>query len=195
MKNIKKSTLLILSTLTLCAFGIVGSMSWMVTHTLPVQNNFTAASVKPEISEEFNGEVKKNVYIQNQGSVNVYVRAAIELTWIDEDNNIYSVPPQPEHYEMDLNLKSAENTESNWIKAADGYYYYLVDVEPGGVTQNLINECQLVDDVVGPVGYNFCVDVIAQTIQADPDIAVEESWTNSKITVDSNAGELTITAK
>lgn len=195
MKNIKKSTLLIASTLLICTFGILGSASWLAIDTPPIQNNFTAASVKPGISEEFNGEVKKNVYVQNNGSVNVYIRAAIELTWIDSDNNMYSVPPQPEHYEMDLNLRSDTNTESNWIQAADGYYYYLVDVEPNGITQNLINECSLKEDVDGPVGYNFCVDVIAQTIQADPDRAVEESWTNSKIDIDANAGELTITAK
>lgn len=175
--------------------GTSGTVAYLSTNTLSVKNQFKAGVVSPTIIEEFDGEIKQNVVVQNHGDVDVFIRAAIIISWVDEDGNIYGIAPQKEHYTMDLNLRSDENPESNWIRGADGYYYWLKDVEPSGITDNLINKCSLNDDVIGPVGYNFCVEVIAQTIQSNPDNAVEESWENDKVTIDADNGVLMVTDK
>lgn len=141
-----------------------------------VSNGFTAATVDIETKESFDGSVKKDVYIQNNGSAGVYVRAAIVATWQDANGNIYgSAPVQGTDYTL-------TGTDSGWSKAGDGYYYWYTAVGAGKTTGKLIGECA---PVAGrsPTGYTLHVEIAAQAIQAAPDTAVKDAW---GVTVDSN---------
>lgn len=141
-----------------------------------VSNGFTFGEIDPVVEEDFNGSVKKDVYIKNNGTTGAYIRAAIVATWQDADGNVYgSAPVQGTDYTL-------TGTDSGWTKAADGYYYWYAAVGAGKTTGNLIGECA---PVAGrsPEGYTLHVEIAAQAIQATPKSAVQDAW---GVTVDSD---------
>ena len=143
-----------------------------------VKNEFSpTTSVDPEIVEDFDDFVKKDVKINvgvNDG-YRVYVRAAIVITWQDEkgtvffDPPVYNVPEDPTFpNDYELILKLAKGTlmsgDAVWIDGRDGYYYYTAPVDSGKETGVLIESCRQL--CPGPNGYTLSVNIIAQTVQA-----------------------------
>lgn len=128
-----------------------------------VQNTFEYdISVSPDINEEFNGNVKKNVSVSvGDTDYSVYVRATIVATWTDSDGKVHAKKPiMGTDYSLALDL-----SPGGWFAGDDGYYYYSLPVLSGNSTTDLIAECKPLKAAPN-AGYTLNVDIIAQTIQA-----------------------------
>lgn len=173
--------LMITAVLSLMVGGVVAYLS---TYTGGVTNAFVADTpTDPAVLEDnFTGNSKTNVKVDvgNPGYA-VYVRAAVVVTWKDENGNVLgSLPIAGTDYSIDYN-------EDDWFKAGDGFYYHRAPVAYDGkddtskLTKNLINSCTPISGRT-PAGYGLNVEIIAQTIQAvgttdvDNIPAVEAAW-------------------
>ncbi len=152
-----------------CVFAFIGVVTSKITNT------FTPTSVPIEVLESaFDGVEKKDVSIKNNGTTNAYIRASVIITWKNNDNEIYGTPPTEG---IDYTIVFPEN--SLWEKHSDGYYYYTEPVPPNGTTGILIQSCKPLQN--GPTWYYLCVDIVAQSVQADGvdgdgNKAVELAW-------------------
>lgn len=193
----KKQLSLVVSILLVLTAVIGGTLAYLVTHTDSVNNSFTPAEVTCHVQESFNGNSKSNVKIQNTGDTDAYIRAAIIVTWQDNDGNIAAQPVKDTDYSITLKYKGngGSNSDSNWLRGDDGYYYYSEPVAVSYSTGDLIENCKLADGVTAPVGYHLCVEIIADAVQSEPAQAVIDAWSTDtqEITVGEN-GKLIIKA-
>lgn len=163
--------------LCLClSFTVVYMTLSYLTSESSLDNAFTVASVQPSVDETFVNKVKENVSIKNDGNIDVYIRARILIYFENAQGEILADKPEKDNdYTMDMgNL-------SNWLQIGD-YYYYSKKVSSGWQTDVLINKCTETENA--HPGKTLVVDILAETIQADPETAVEESWTD--VDVDTN---------
>lgn len=157
----KKIFLVTALVLALCAVG--GTIAWLATSSNSVTNTFTPAKVTNQIVETRNGTTKENVYVTNTGNTSAYVRAAIIINWVDQDNNIW-ISPEGAAYQMVLNTGSGADqwTEDKTAEGTPVYYYNSV-VPVGGSTEELITS---VKETSAPVGYHLQVTIVSESIQA-----------------------------
>lgn len=166
----KKSILALAMMVLLLTVSVGGTIAYLAASTEPVVNIFTPGELKNKVEEEFDFDTKKNVKISNTGTVDAYVRAAVIVTWKDPDGNVYGkLPVAGTDYQMVM----GESTK--WtVKQEDGFYYYKGAVAAGKATDTLISQCiQLVE---APDGYSLSVEIISNSVQAEPDTAVKELW-------------------
>ena len=169
-KLITKPAAIVLSLVLLLCGIIVGSYAYLNIKTPKVQNTFDVAEApEPTVNEDFDkgDTVKKDVYVslsKKDGEAGSYfVRAAIVMSFQDDsDNTVMGTPLVGTDYTITLG--------SDWTKIGD-YYYYTKPVVAGGNTTNLINSCATLNSE-----YHLVVDVLAQTIQANPIDAVQQNW-------------------
>lgn len=139
---------------------VVGTSIAFLSDTARAGNALTVAANDIEIVETFpdppvvvgEGEVQKEVRIENTGTAPCFVRASVELT--DED-----VAPYVE-------LAFGSGAWSS--KEEDGFYYALDPVEAGALTPPLLEAVRIGDEP--DAGYlGFGVIVVAESAQAvDP---------------------------
>lgn len=154
--------------------GVGGSVAWLF-RTSEIVNTFQPGTITGDIEETFDGNVKKDVKVHNEGDVPVYIRVALVPTWKDGENATGLVA------EGTYSLTLGSN---KWFKSADGFYYYSVPVAAGAKTEVLITECKPLTSLGEAYkGKKFELDVIATMIQAAPPEAVKEAW---KVSVDSD---------
>lgn len=171
----RKSFLMLFSLVLILVFAVGGTIAYIVTNTGNVENTFTPGQVACEVLEQTNNGVKSDVKIKNTGNTDAYIRAAIVVTWKDENGNISATQPRrgdssdDMDYTMNLGL-------DDWFLGADGYYYYKSPVVPDGNTGILITNCQVSGKAEIPDGYYLSVEILADAIQSVPDTAVNESW-------------------
>ena len=135
--------------------------AYLAASTPTVTNVFEPGKVPPEIDEDLEGNVKKNVTVKNMGNVDAYIRAKIVVTWQDDQGNVYPVMPVGTDYTIAYG--------DAWTKESDGFWYYngkVGAVAPNNETEVLITECKPVDGKA-PAGYTLHVEILAQAIQAD----------------------------
>lgn len=169
----RKSTALLVSAIVLAVGIVVGTIAWLVASTKPVTNTFTPGKVDITVTEEFDGETKKNVTVKNEGNVPAYIRAKIVVTWQDKAGNVYG-QALVEDTDYILTLGGS------WKEGDDGYYYYTSSVAGGAETGVLIEKCEPVKGKA-PKDYNLCVEILAESIQAegtdaDGKSAAEIAW-------------------
>ena len=158
-KGTRNKTVLLLASLILLLTAVVGgTLAFLIVRTEPVVNTFAAATVDPDVNEDNDNGVKKNVYITNTGTAEAYIRAAIITTWQTEtgvNGNPVSVhairpiaDPNPNDNveENDYTLKlhtpdASDEIKGTWMKGGDGFYYWSEPVQPGAHTGILIDEC------------------------------------------------------
>lgn len=63
--HFKKIQLLILSLLVVTTVTVGGTVAYLTTNTAPVVNTFEPSHVTCEVTENFNGETKSNVNVEN----------------------------------------------------------------------------------------------------------------------------------
>ncbi len=70
----------------------------------------------------------------------------------------------------------------NWVKGRDGFWYYTKPIAVGSETSAVVSEAK----VTFPEGngYKMDLEVMAQSIQAEPKDAVEGAWTNVTVNAD-----------
>lgn len=156
--RIMRYAIILIAVVALAASLVV---AYFVKETGEVVNDFTpAASVNPTVLEEsFDGITKKNVKVNvGESDYSVYVRAAIVITWKDEDGIVYFAEPvKDQDYSIVLN-------STDWKLESDGYYYCILPVDGGEDTPVLIESCTQLDTPIE--GYTLSVDIIVQTVQA-----------------------------
>ena len=163
-KNIK-SVLIILCTALLLTAVVCGVIAFIVTNTGTVKNTFTPSKITTEITEEFDGQEKKNVNAKNTGDIDAYIRIKLVTYRVNENGDrIGGTAEIP---------KFAPGAD--WVEK-DGFYYYTLPVAPDDSPATaLIDSIKLAkyDDADGGVQV---IEVMAEAIQSTPDKAVGEAW-------------------
>lgn len=168
----KKALILMVSLVAILAVSVGGVLAWLATSSDDVTNTFAPGDTKIEIEEKFDGKTKENVYVTNKGNIPVYIRANLVFTWKDSAGNIIEKP-------ADATL-TVDYGNGDWVKGSDGFWYYTKPVAAdGGKTTNLIDRATI------NKGYKMDLEVMAQSIQAEPTNAVVDSWDAVK-SVDAN---------
>ena len=183
ISNIKKNRtasarMLVLAIALVLVLGctIAGTLMFLVDKTGDVKNTFTAANVTTEITEEFDGVTKKNVNIINNGDIPVYVRVNLITYRVNESGDKIGGTATIPNF----------NRGEGWFKGSDGFYYYKNKVQPGEAPEKpLIGDPGITLKAYEDAdGGKQVIEVMGESIQADPASAVEEAWPAVK--VDSN---------
>ena len=137
------------------------------------------------MQESFNGTVKNNVTIQNDGDTEAYIRAAVVVTWQDSEGKVYAVKP-----EVGVDYQITFPTGTGWVyRTADGFYYYTSPVVPedNAVTTDVVEDstgvlltnCMPLKAAPAD-GYTLSVEIVAESVQAKgfdgSDKAVVKAW-------------------
>ncbi len=176
--RLKKQQIFIIAlSVLLCSLISCITFAHLFTGTDPIENIFTDTDVSCDVVEEFDGEVKKNVLIKNNGDVQSYIRAAVVVTWVkvDEAGNVIGVAPQTPVAGTDYEITCP--ADSHWEKGTDGYWYYTLPVDAGKATGIFIDTCEPVSGHA-PDGYYLSVEIVASSIQSTPAEAVTTSWSS-----------------
>lgn len=164
-----------------CTVG--GTLAYIFTNTSPVKNIFQPTEVTTTVDEDFDGETKSNVKIQNTGSTDAWLRAAVVVTWQNAAGEVYGkAPVQGTDYSITYNV-SEQVTSDKWVKGADGFYYWPSPVAPTEKSGVLITECKLADTANAPDGYTLAVEILGSGIQSKPAGAFNDSWASSGLKV------------
>lgn len=164
-----RKTALILSLCLIFALAVGTTFALLKASTAPVENTFTAAKSGTDIVEELDGNQKKSIVVQNTGTAVSYVRVKLVMNWVDESDNVSAEP-----------VNITPSITDDWFEQ-DGIYYYKMPVAAKGETTNLLQTP--ITQGTAPAGYHLEVTVLAESIQAAPSTAVQQSW---GVGVDSN---------
>ncbi|MBQ6323624.1 MAG: hypothetical protein IJI22_02195 [Bacilli bacterium] len=164
--HLSKKQLIIITSIVLLFAATMTTIAYLTKSSLAA-NEFEIGRVSNQIEEKFQNNIKEDVKVKNTGNVPSYVRAAIIVSFKDENGVIlYEKPVKDVDYELTL------STSSNWLYK-DGYYYYKLPVEANASTDILIKKCI---ELGTHTNKTLDVTIISQTIQANPEEAVEEAW-------------------
>lgn len=172
-----RKTALILSLCLIFALAVGTTFALLKASTDPVENTFTAAKSDIKIDEDVTGGQKKSIVVKNTGTAVSYVRVKLVMNWVDDTTgNIVSGDNLP-----NVTL----NSDNSWFLGSDGIYYYKMPVAAnGGETTNLLKaDSPITEPADKPAGCHLEVTVLAESIQAAPSTAVQQSW---GVGVDSN---------
>ena len=164
-----RKTALILSLCLIFALAVGTTFALLKASTAPVENTFTAAKSDIKIDEDVTGGQKKSIIVKNTGTAVSYVRVKLVMNWVDENGNVSAEP-----------VNIMPSIMDNWF-LKDGIYYYKMPVAAKDFTTNLL-KTPITQDAA-PEGYHLEVTVLAESIQAAPSAAVQQSW---GVGVDSN---------
>lgn len=167
MADIKKLSpkngriLIISSVLLILAIVVSLTAAFLHESTPELKNTFTPAFVACEVEEDYANNFKTSVKVrvdENSGT-NAYIRLSVVANKIDESGNAVG------NYTPNIIID-----DDNWVHcAADGYYYYTLQVAPGKTTGELIKGYVEVKS-------GERIDICAEAIQATPADAVQGAW-------------------
>lgn len=106
--------------------------------------------------------IAKEVFAENNGSNDEYVRIHLKKTWTDnEDNEI----PELDTELIDINFPN----KNDWVDGKDGYYYYQKILKPGERTSDLLDSFKLSKkyDSIKDITPEGNIIVSAEAIQSD----------------------------
>lgn len=157
--NKRKAAVLLTSLVLVLVCAVGATVAYLVDTTREVVNTFDPAKVSCEVTETFKNDVKTDVAIKNTSDIEAYIRAAVIVTWKDEDGNVYGkMPVEGTDYSITWG-------ETGWTKGSDGYYYYNSPVAVGASTAVLIESCSPAAGAT-PEGYGLNVEILGSAIQA-----------------------------
>lgn len=164
--------------------GVLGLVSaatvaFLTDRTDPVVNEFGGSVVDCLVVEEFDGETKSDVAVQNTGDTKSYVRAAVIVTWMSEDKSSVTAKVPAEGVDYDIVMD-----DSLWKKGADGYWYYTKAIDPDEQTGILVKSASLREGAAAPDGFFLSVEIAASAIQAEPGTAVCNIWADGVASAD-----------
>lgn len=164
-----RKTALILSLCLIFALAVGTTFALLKANTEPVTNTFTAAKSGTDIVEKLDGSQKTSIAVKNTGTAVSYVRVKLVMNWVDDNGNVSAEP-----------VNITPSITADWFEQ-DGIYYYKMPVAAKDFTTNLL-KTPITQDAA-PEGYHLEVTVLAESIQAAPSKAVQQSW---GVGVDSN---------
>ncbi len=168
MKLNKRAVALLIS-LALLATAVVGTtVAFIFASSGPVNNTFTPARVDCAVTVSNDG-----YSVTNTGDTAAYIRVAVLVNWKTADGQFYAQAPT---FEV--------KTGGDWIKGADGYYYYIKSLAPASETTNgdpvPAESTTSLTITVTPselAGYELSIEVVASAIQTTADAVAE--WSNA----------------
>lgn len=164
--RMNRTAVLLIAVILLISTAVGSTVAFLATRTEPVENSFEYADVSCEVMQDrdTDGSI---VQVKNTGTISAYIRAAVVANWIDVDGNIAA--SVPEGYSYDLTCSSG-----SWAQGKDGFFYYLLPVAPGELTEGSLLTCT----VACPEDpeYTLSVEVLTEAIQSTPASAVNEAW-------------------
>ena len=175
-KQTKRRTTL-LSIFIILSLAVSGTLAYIVARTDNVNNQFEPSYVTCQV----NANDDDTFDVTNTSDIDAYIRAAIVVNWMDDQGNVRGISPKASDYSLTVNATDW------WKDTKTGYYYYKYSVVPAGVTEDLITSYGLAAGVTAPSGYELCVEVVAEAIQADGDTdngavpAYRDAWGISSI--------------
>lgn len=171
--RMNKTAILLLAVILLAGAVIGTTVAYLTTNTGSIVNTFEYAKVTCEVKEDFNGNSKQNVKIQNTGNVDAYIRATYVVNWLDKAGKIVPTSSVPTTYTVGF----TGATTTKWVKVGD-YFYYTEPVKPGQPTEGSL----VGYTVTYPANpeYTLQVEIIASAIQSQPANVVTDAW---KVTI------------
>ena len=164
--RMNRTAVLLIAVILLISTAVGSTVAFLATKTEPVENSFEYANVSCKVTQncDTDGSI---VQVKNTGTISAYIRAAVVANWIDADGNIAA--SVPEGYSYDLTCSSG-----SWAQGKDGFFYYLLPVAPGALTEGSLLTCT----VACPKDpeYTLSVEVLTEAIQSTPASAVNEAW-------------------
>lgn len=164
--RMNRTAVLLIAVILLISTAVGSTVAFLATKTEPVENSFEYANVSCKVTQncDTDGSI---VQVKNTGTISAYIRAAVVANWMDVDGNIAA--SVPEEYSYDLTCSSG-----SWTQDKDGFFYYLLPVAPGALTEGSLLTCT----VTCPEDpeYTLSVEVLAEAIQSTPASAVDEAW-------------------
>ena len=164
--RMNRTAVLLIAIILLISTAVGSTVAFLATKTEPVENSFEYANVSCKVTQncDTDGSI---VQVKNTGTISAYIRAAVVANWIDVDGNIAA--SVPEEYSYDLTCSSG-----SWAQGKDGFFYYLLPVAPGALTEGSLLTCT----VACPEDpeYTLSVEVLTEAIQSTPASAVNEAW-------------------
>ena len=164
--RMNRTAVLLIAVILLISTAVGSTVAFLATKTEPVENSFEYANVSCKVTQncDTDGSI---VQVKNTGTISAYIRAAVVANWMDVDGNIAA--SVPEEYSYDLTCSSG-----SWTQDKDGFFYYLLPVAPGALTEGSLLTCT----VTCPEDpeYTLSVEVLAEAIQSTPASAVNEEW-------------------
>ncbi len=168
IKTLRKPAILliVIAALTLIAVGV--TVAYIAFKTELLTNEFEPAAVACRVEGKFEDGVKSEVKIRNVGNATAYIRVALVVNFVNDKNGtiLPQTPVEGQDYTIELDT-------TNWLKGADGYYYYTKPVSIEAVTTTLISEVRSLDS---PEGTSVSFKILASAVQSDPPKAVEQAW-------------------
>ena len=151
----KKTFSLLLSIVLLLTLATGGTLAYIATKSAMAQNQFEPGRVTSSVN--VSGDTI--TVVNSNSNVDVYIRAAIVVNWMDGQGNVRGIAPTASDYSLNV------NTASWWMDTATGLYYYKNSVAPGSSTDALVDGITVYGTV--PDGYQLSVEVVAEAIQAE----------------------------
>ena len=166
--KMRKMLLSVLALSLVLTLSLVGAMfAYMYKQTGSVTNTLVPANVACQVFEEFSGNTKTEIKVENTGNIDAYLRVRLVSYWVNDKGEI-----MPKASEM-----PAYTVSSEWISQGNHTYCWKTPIAPGGLTPNLLVSSITLG--VSEEGYRQVVEVFAEAIQAEPLKAVEEAWSIS----------------
>lgn len=165
-----KAATALISLLLIFGITVAGTLAYLFVSSTLSSNSFRAVNVSSEVSESFSGSSKSNVMIHNTGDIDAFVRAALILTWEDDNGN--AVNKSASLADLNIILNTAD-----WFCGSDGYYYCKTRLSPNGFTPVLVTSAAVRTDCDGYLaGYHLNLQILSEAIQAEPESAVNNAW-------------------
>lgn len=164
--RMNRTAVLLIAVILLISTAVGSTVAFLATKTEPVENSFEYANVSCKVTQncDTDGSI---VQVKNTGTISAYIRAAVVANWMDVDGNIAA--SVPEGYSYDLTCSSG-----SWVQGKDGFFYYLLPVAPGALTEGSLLTCTVTCPETPE--YTLSVEVLAEAIQSTPASAVNEAW-------------------
>lgn len=167
----KKAIVLIFSITILVVAGLSSTLAVLVFKTPPINNSFEAGKIVLT-------QTDTTITNSEESNVAVYIRVAIVVNYQDKTDN--SIFHEGAVEGVDYTVLDAQN----WIRSADGFYYYAIPLQIGDTTsplplvsRNLLNEEEHKHE------YAMVSSYVAVAIQANKTEAVVDTW---GVSVDEN---------
>lgn len=180
MKNNRKATLVVVLVAVILAASVGGTLAYLATKTDALENIFQPVKVSSAVVETMSNDklTKSDVAIQNTGDIPAFIRAAVVITWQDDEGNVLGkLPVAGTDYTITYSTSSKWTTNQN-----DGFYYYTEAVASGATTETLISSI-VVKGPAPEAGYTLHVEVIGSAIQASgitEATSYEDAWSAAK---------------
>lgn len=166
-KSRRKSSALLISFILLLTLVVGTTIAYIIDRTEEVVNTFSPTSVICEITEEFDGELKKNVNVTNTSDISVYVRVKLIAYRVNDNAQIIGGTAEIPTFTLG----------TDWFEK-NGFYYYSKPVKPkeepaadligeGGIRLVEYNDAD---------GGKQVIEVMAEAIQSEPTSIVAEKW-------------------